>query len=83
MDFYAIIGWVGAVSYILAYFLLVIKVLSAEQATYHAMNAFGGICLVINALILSDMPNIVVNAVWGGLAFFALAKILRLRLAKS
>lgn len=77
MDIYAIIGWMGALTYVVAYFLLVIKVLSAEQTTYHLLNAIGGICLVINAAILSDMPNIFVNAIWCALALYAVVKIWR------
>lgn len=77
MDILSIFGWIGALSYIIAYFLLVVRILTAQDIAYHALNAFGGICLVINASILIDPPNIVVNTVWVGLAVYALINIQR------
>jgi hypothetical protein len=64
---YELIGWIGAFSYILAYILLIMKRLSAEKQLYHVLNALGGICLVINAIALHDMPNLIVNFVWMGM----------------
>ena len=75
MTIYEIIGWIGALSFIVAYFLLVAGFLSADKGLYHVLNAIGGICLVINAFNLMDLPTIVVNGVWSGIAFFALFQI--------
>lgn len=77
MGLYEMIGWLGALLFIFAYLFLALGWLSAEKGPYHAMNALGGVCLVINAVSLSDMPTIVVNAVWGGIALFALLKIVK------
>lgn len=75
MGIYQLIGWVGAFLFIIAYFLLATGQLSSEKGTYHTMNALGGFCLVVNAVSLSDMPTIVVNTVWGGIALFALFRV--------
>lgn len=75
-----LIGWIGVLLFILAYLLLATDKLSAEKNTYHYMNALGGVCLVVNALSLSDGPTIVVNAVWSAIAVLAL---LRIRFTKS
>ncbi len=77
MGIYEMIGWLGALLFIFAYFFLVLGWLSSERGPYHLMNALGGICLVINAVNLSDMPTLVVNAVWGVIALYALVKILK------
>lgn len=77
MYIYETIGWLGAFSYILAYGLLIMKRLSPEKQTYHALNALGGICLVINAVALDDRPNLIVNFVWMGIALFAIYKVNR------
>lgn len=70
-----IIGWFGAFFYILAYGLLIMKRLSSERRLYHTLNAVGGVCLVINAIALNDMPNLIVNFVWTGIALFAIYKV--------
>jgi hypothetical protein len=74
---YELIGWFGAFSYILAYVLLIMKRLSHEKEPYHLLNALGGICLVINATALDDLPNLIVNLVWMGMALFAIYRIKR------
>lgn len=78
LDF-SVIGWIGAFAFVIAYFLLSIKVLSAEKVTYHALNAFGGICLVINSVFLDDTPNFFVNFIWTLIAVFSIYRILRMR----
>jgi hypothetical protein len=77
MGIYELTGWVGAFLFIIAYFLLATGRLSSEKRGYHIMNALGGFCLVVNAMSLSDLPTIVVNAVWGLIALFALFRILK------
>ncbi|MGV8135124.1 MAG: hypothetical protein AB2L20_07915 [Mangrovibacterium sp.] len=72
---YELIGWIGAFSYTLAYVLLIIKRLSPEKQLYHTLNAVGGVCLVINAVALDDMPNLIVNFVWMGIALFAIYRV--------
>ena len=49
MDIYELIGWVGALSFIAAYLLLVTDKISVEKPFYHILNAMGGICLTLNS----------------------------------
>ena len=76
MSIFAIIGWVGAISFVVAYFLLSLKVLSADSVTYHSLNVIGGLCLVINSIYLHDSPNFFVNIVWMGIALYSVGRIL-------
>jgi hypothetical protein len=69
---HAIIGWVGAFLYIIAYFLLSIKKLQADKFPYQLLNILGGVCLIVNSLHQSDYPSIVTNAVWAGIGVFAI-----------
>jgi len=72
---FSIIGWFGAVVFVVAYLLLSLRVLSAERVWYHILNAVGGICLVINSVFLDDVPNFFVNIVWAAIALFAVYRI--------
>lgn len=79
MAIFEIVGWVGAISFVVAYFLLSIKVLSADSVTYHSLNVVGGLCLVINSIYLNDSPNFFVNIVWMGIALYSVGRILFLK----
>lgn len=68
------IGWIGALLFIISYLLLSLDYLSAQKYLYHILNALGALCLVINALVIDDYPNIFVNAVWGLIALVAVIK---------
>ncbi|MBC9796611.1 CBU_0592 family membrane protein [Sinomicrobium weinanense] len=77
MFLYSVAGWLGAIVFVIAYFLLSMKRISANKPLYHLLNAAGGICLIINALHLSDLPNVVVNIVWTSIAFLAVYRMYR------
>jgi hypothetical protein len=79
MLLYTIVGWIGALIFILAYMLLSLHILSAKKKLYHILNAIGGICLIINALHLKDFPNLVVNAVWAIIAISAMGNLYYLK----
>ncbi|MBT31657.1 MAG: hypothetical protein CMO01_18530 [Thalassobius sp.] len=70
-------GWVGAISFILAYFLLSINKLTANSLIYQILNVIGGLCLTLNALNLNDAPALITNAVWMFIGLFATLKIIR------
>ncbi len=77
MHVFEIIGWIGAISYILAYLLLSLKRISSEQVFYHILNALGGLCLVINSIFFEDPPNFVVNIIWMLIALYSITRITR------
>lgn len=75
MGIQEIIGWIGAVAYVVTYFLLSIRLLSSSGILYHALNALGGLCLVVNAIYLKDNPTFFVNAVWMAIALASVVRI--------
>lgn len=76
---YEIIGWIGTIVYILSYFLLSINKLKSQSITYQAMNVIGGLCLVINAIHLSDGPTFFLNFIWMLIGLFAVLNVIRNR----
>ncbi|MEH6408389.1 MAG: hypothetical protein V7767_14020 [Leeuwenhoekiella sp.] len=70
----AYIGWLGAIIFIVAYLLLSLEYISAKKYFYHLLNVLGAICLVINAIVIDDYPNIFVNGIWGIIALLAVYK---------
>ncbi|WP_157637955.1 CBU_0592 family membrane protein [Flexithrix dorotheae] len=76
---FEIIGWIGTIVYILSYFLLSINKLKSQSITYQAMNVIGGLCLVINAIHLSDGPTFFLNFIWMLIGLFAVLNVIRNR----
>ena len=68
----AVIGWIGALLYIIAYFLISIKKLQADQVIFQLLNILGGVCLVVNSLHQSDYPSVFTNGVWASIGIFAI-----------
>ncbi|WP_062060870.1 CBU_0592 family membrane protein [Aquimarina longa] len=71
-----LIGWIGAIAYVVAYLLLSLGVLKSERKSFHVLNALGALCLIINAMPVNDYPTIAVNVVWGLIAILSIFKII-------
>jgi hypothetical protein len=76
---YLIVGWIGTIAYLLGYLLLSTNKLRSDQVSYHVLNIIGSIGLTANAVYYTDLPNIVVNVVWGIIAAGAIIVLLRKR----
>lgn len=76
---YPIVGWIGTIAYLLGYLLLSTNKLKSDQVSYHVLNIIGSIGLTANAVYYTDLPNIVVNVVWGMIAAGAIIVLLRKR----
>jgi hypothetical protein len=77
MPIFEIIGWIGAITFVVAYFLLSIKILSSNKMMYHALNAIGGFCLIVNSIFLNDTPNFFVNFIWMCIALYSMFRVLK------
>lgn len=69
-----ILGWIGAVCLLLAYFLVSRKKLAGDSLNYQLLNLAGGGLLTINSLYYGAFPSVAVNLVWIGIALFTLSK---------
>jgi len=73
---YLILGWLGMVFFILAYFLLSIKKLNSNSKLYHLLNLLGSIGIVISTLYTKSWPAMTLNIFWGIIAIFSIYKII-------
>lgn len=73
--FLVLVGWAGAVMYILAYLLLTLGKLKGNSILYHLLNVMGALGLIANAFHFNDYPNMVTNLLWLGIGLFALITI--------
>lgn len=70
-----IVGWMGTVLILLAYFLLTQRRITGQSWVFHALNLVGAVGIVVNAVSNSAYPPAVLNLVWSFIAIYGIARI--------
>lgn len=70
-----LLGWIGALSYLTAYYLVSNRRLEGDSLPYQLMNLLGGVFLTGNALFYHALPSVGVNVVWIGISMAALIRL--------
>jgi hypothetical protein len=73
---YEVVGWIGAVTVLAAYWLVT---RSGTSVLYHALNVIGAGGLLANALYHGAFPSTTVNVVWIGIALWGIGVTARKR----
>ena len=60
----ATIGWIGAVSLLAAYLLLLSRRASADGHLYLSLNFLGSACLAVSTSAARAWPSAAVNLIW-------------------
>jgi cell shape-determining protein MreD len=69
-----IIGWIGAVLIVGAYFYNINGKLKSSSVTYIVSNLLGGIFFTINTFVHRAYPSMMVNIIWVIIAVAAIIK---------
>ena len=72
-----VIGWIGSLEVVLAYFLISYQKVDARSVLYQVLNLTGAIFLIINTIYYGAYPSTFINLVWVGIAGAALVKAMR------
>ena len=72
-----VLGWSGAVLYLVAYGLVSAKRVAGDSWVYQGLNLAAGVFLVINTLYLRAYPSAGLNIAWVGIAILTLAQKFR------
>ncbi len=72
--FVEIIGWIGAVLIIGAYYLNINGKIKSSSTSYIVSNLLGGIFFTINTFVHQAYPSMIVNIIWVFIAIAALFK---------
>ncbi len=78
-----ILGWLGAILILLAYFLLVHKDLTSRSKMYQWMNIIGSLMLGINTLVLKAYPSFLTNIIWFFIGLYGIFHIVRHNKSKN
>lgn len=73
--FYEVIGWIGTLLVVLAYFLLSSKRMAADTKLYQWMNILGAVLIGINSAIHRAIPSVATNVIWIGIGLYGLFAI--------
>lgn len=74
MNIIEIIGWIGSVLIVGAYFFNITGKVKSTSITYILCNLAGGIFFTIHTYVHQAYPSMVVNIVWVIIATAAIAK---------
>ena len=69
---FEVLGWFGAVLFLVAYWNLVKGEWSSGSAVYHRYNLAGGLLLVVNTLYYEAWAAVFINAAWAAIAGYGL-----------
>jgi len=72
--FMDLLGWVGTILYLIAYYLVSIKKVEGDSFSYQSMNIVAGILLVINTFYWRAYPSLGLNAAWILIGVFTLSR---------
>ena len=78
-----VIGWIGAVLILAAYFLLSAGRLDAKNPVYQGLNVVGAAGFIANSGWNGAWPSAALNVVWVGIGVFALIRIAARRRAAT
>jgi hypothetical protein len=69
-----LLGWVGVVALLSAYWLVSTKKATGDSRTYQWMNLLGAMLVLVNSSYYGAYPSVGVNAAWIAIGVFALAR---------
>lgn len=72
--FMDLLGWVGTILYLIAYYLVSIKKVEGDSFSYQSMNIVAGVLLVINTFYWRAYPSLGLNAAWIAIGLFTLGR---------
>ncbi|MCX2474937.1 hypothetical protein OQZ33_11405 [Pedobacter sp. MC2016-05] len=66
------LGWIGALLFLISYFLLISKRWSATSFAFHLCNILGGVLLSASTLYDASYPATFVNLAWAMIAGYGM-----------
>ncbi|MBE9586590.1 hypothetical protein IM792_19230 [Mucilaginibacter sp. JRF] len=67
-----VLGWLGALLFLVSYFLLIIKKWRPTSVAFHLANILGGLFVGASALYDHSYPAAFLNFVWGAIAIYGM-----------
>lgn len=69
---FEIIGWVGTIAIMVAYWLVSSGKIFPVSKTYQLLNLFGAGFVIVNVAFHSALPSVALNTIWFFVALYGL-----------
>ena len=69
-----VIGWLGALAFLLSYFFLISGKWSSTSFIYHLFNILGGVMLTVNTIYYRSFSAAFINLAWALIAAYGVYK---------
>lgn len=69
-----VVGWVGSLALIMAYWSVSKKRIKPESFAYHSLNIGGSLLLIVNTYYYGAFPSAAVNIIWVFIGLFYISK---------
>jgi hypothetical protein len=69
-----LLGWAGALAFVLAYYLVSCGRLQADRPLYHIINLGGALAVGSSVFFKQAWPAFALEVVWGTIAFVSLLR---------
>ncbi len=73
--FVEIVGWIGAIALVYAYYLIQTKRVEYDESIYLWLNIIGALCLMLNTVYHHAYPSAVTNLIWFLIGAYMVIKI--------
>jgi predicted membrane protein len=77
LDIYQIIGFIGMVFVVVAYFLLQVDKLQRDSLSYQLYNLIGAILLLISLFVHFNLGSFIIEVFWIMITLYGIYKILK------
>jgi hypothetical protein len=71
--FLDVLGWIGVVTLLAAYWLVSTQKTTGDSNAYQAMNLVGAVLVLVNSSYYGAYPSVGVNAAWIAIGAYTLA----------
>jgi hypothetical protein len=71
---YQVVGWIGAITMLVAYFLVAGKRLTTTSRLFHGANLVGGTGVAVSSVVQDAIPAFALNATWAMIALYGLTR---------
>ncbi len=79
ISIYDLAGWIGMILLIVGYSMISFKKVKSKSKTFHLINLFGAIGILVNAFYNKLFPVIILNIFWIIISIISLVNIFKIK----
>jgi hypothetical protein len=77
MTIFDLIGYIGALVYIVTYGLIATKKITGDSVVYHQLNLIAPLCVLVSLYETFNAPSALIQSIWICISLFALFRLFK------